>query len=99
LRRALGDLYGITECLEGLAEVAVAQQHLHQAARLLGTAEALRGELGAPLSPREQARVARHVSTVRTGLGAAAFGAAWAAGQTTALAHTSTSNVACPKSP
>jgi predicted ATPase/DNA-binding winged helix-turn-helix (wHTH) protein len=98
LRRALGDLYGIAECLEGLADVAVAQQSLYQAAQFLGAAEALRAELGAPLSPREQARVARHVSTVRAGLGDAAFGAAWAAGQTTALAHTSASNTACPKS-
>jgi predicted ATPase/DNA-binding winged helix-turn-helix (wHTH) protein len=97
LRRALGDLYGIAECLEGLAEVAVAQQHLHQAAQLLGAAAALRAELGAPLSPREQARIARHVSTVRAGLGDAAFGAAWAAGQTTVLAHTSAPDAACPR--
>ncbi|HEY7494801.1 MAG TPA: hypothetical protein VIH59_27335, partial [Candidatus Tectomicrobia bacterium] len=92
-------LYGIAECLESLAEIAVAQQHLHQAARLLGAAEALRGDLGAPLAPREQARVARHVATVRTGLGAAAFGAAWTAGQTTARTHTNTSHAACSKSP
>jgi hypothetical protein len=83
LRRALGDLHGIAECLEGLADVAVAQQHLHQAAQLLGAAEALRAKIGAPLSPREQAKVAQHVSTVRARLGDAAFGAAWAAGQTT----------------
>jgi DNA-binding winged helix-turn-helix (wHTH) protein len=83
LRRALGDLHGIAECLEGLADVAVAQQHLHQAAQLLGAAEALRAKIGAPLSPREQTRVARHVSTVRARLGDAAFGAAWAAGQMT----------------
>ena len=99
LRRALGDLHGIAECLEGLADVAVAQQHLPQAAQLLGAAEALRAELGAPLSSREQARVARHVSTVRAGLGAAAFGAAWAARQTAALAYTSASHAACPRSP
>ena len=96
LRRALGDLHGIAECLEGLAEVAVAQQHLHQAAQLLGAAEALRAELGAPLSPREQARVARHVSTVRAGLGDAAFGAAWAAGQTTALSPHGVPRKSCP---
>ena len=76
LRRVLGDFHGIAECLEGLAEVAVAQQRLAQAAHLLGAAAALRTELGAPLSPREQARVARHVSLVRAGLGAAALGAA-----------------------
>ena len=85
LRRALGDLQGIAECLEGLAEVAVAQQHLDRAAQLLGAVEALRATIGAPLSPREQARVARHVSAARAGLGDAAFGAAWAAGQRTVL--------------
>lgn len=87
LRRALGDRHGIAECLEGLAEGAVAQRHLGQAAQLLGAAEALRATIGAPLSPREQARVAQHVSMVRAGLGDAAFGAAWVAGQTTELAH------------
>jgi predicted ATPase len=97
LRQALGDLYGIAECLEGLADVAVAQQSLHQAAQLLGEAEALRAALGAPLAPREQARVARHVSTVRAGLDAATFGTAWAAGQTTALARTSASNITQPQ--
>ena len=89
LRRALEDIYGIAECLEGLAEVAVAQQHLPQAAQFLGAAAALRTAIGAPLSPREQARIARHMSTVRAGLGDAAFGAAWTAGQTTAMAPTS----------
>jgi predicted ATPase/DNA-binding winged helix-turn-helix (wHTH) protein len=85
LRRALGDLQGIVECLEGLAEVAVAQPHLDRAAQLLGAAEALRATIGAPLPPRQQARVARHASAARAGLGEAAFGAAWAAGQTTTL--------------
>jgi predicted ATPase/DNA-binding winged helix-turn-helix (wHTH) protein len=99
LRRALGDLHGIAECLESLADVAVMLQHLHQAAQLLGTAEALRTELGAPLSPREQARVAQHRSTVRAGLGDAAFGAAWAAGLTTARIHSRASNAACLSSP
>jgi predicted ATPase/DNA-binding winged helix-turn-helix (wHTH) protein len=99
LCRALGDLHGIAECLESLAEVAVAQQHLHRAARFLGAAGALRVKLGAHLSPREQSRVVQHMTTVRAGLGDAAFSAAWTAGQTAALAHTSTSHAACSKPP
>jgi hypothetical protein len=39
------------------------------------------------------------VTMLRAGLGDTAFGAAWTAGQMTALAHTSTSNAACSKSP
>ena len=99
LRRALGDLHGMAECLEGFADIAVAQRHLNQAAQFLGAAEALRARIGAPLSPRQRARIARHVSAVRVGLGDAAFGAAWAAGQTMALAHTSVSGAVWPRSP
>ena len=57
LCRELGDKHGLAECLEGLAGVAVAQQHLERAARLLGAAAALREAIGAPLSPREQCPV------------------------------------------
>jgi predicted ATPase/DNA-binding winged helix-turn-helix (wHTH) protein len=89
LRRALGDIHGIAECFEGLAEVAGAQRHWDRMAQLLGAAEVLRTTMGAPLTLREQARVARHVSAVRAGLGDTAFGAAWVAGQTMALEHAS----------
>ena len=85
LRTALEDKHGMAECCEGLAVIAGAQRHLEQAARLLGAAEALRATIGAPLSPHERARVEHHVSVARAGLGATVFGAAWAAGQATAL--------------
>jgi predicted ATPase/DNA-binding winged helix-turn-helix (wHTH) protein len=85
LRTALEDKHGMAECFEGMAEIAGAQHYLERSARLLGAAETLRATIGAPLSPRERARVERHVSVARAGLGDAVFGAAWAAGQTTAL--------------
>ena len=81
LRRELGNKHGLAECLEGLAGVAVAQRQLERAARLLGAAETLREATGAPLSPRERVRYDRDVSTVRAGLGEAAFAAAWATGK------------------
>jgi hypothetical protein len=90
LRRELGNTHGLAECLEGLAGVAVAQQHLDRAARLLGAAAALREAIGAPLSPREQARYERDLSAARAGLGEVAFAAAWATGQATPLEHVST---------
>jgi len=83
LCRELGDKHGLAECLEGLAGMAVAQQHLERAARLLGAAETLREAIGAPLSSRERVRYDRDVSAMRAGLGEAAFAAAWAAGKAT----------------
>jgi hypothetical protein len=87
LRRALGDNHGMAECCEGLARVAVAQQHLEYAAQLLGAAAALREVSGAPLAPRERVWYAHEVATVRTGLGEAAFAAAWAMGTATPSAY------------
>src|SRR5207249_7776045 len=59
LCRELEDKYSLAECFEGLAGVAVAQQQLERAARLLGAAAALREAIGAPLSPRERVRYDR----------------------------------------
>jgi hypothetical protein len=81
LCRALGNKHSLAQCLEGLAGVAVAQQQLEHAARLLGAAEALRETIGIPLSPHERVRYDRDVAAMRTGLGAAALSAAWATGR------------------
>jgi hypothetical protein len=81
LCRELGDKHGLAECLEGLAEVAVAQRQLERTAWLLGAAESLRTATGAPLSPCERVRYDRGVSTVRAGLGEAAFAVAWTTGK------------------
>ena len=78
--------------LEGLAGVAVAQDQAERAARLCGTAAALRTLIGAPVSPPERARSDRHVSAARAALGDAGFAAAWAAGQTEAQEYVMASN-------
>jgi hypothetical protein len=85
LCRELGDKHGLAECLEGLAGVAIAQQHLEYAARLLGAAAVWREAIGAPLSPREQTRYDRDMSAVRADLDEAALAAAWATGQVAPL--------------
>jgi predicted ATPase/class 3 adenylate cyclase/tetratricopeptide (TPR) repeat protein len=71
-------------CLEGLADVATAQGEFTRAARLLGTAGALRAARGTPLPPVDRAVYERSVAAARTHLGRQAFAAAWAEGRTMA---------------
>jgi predicted ATPase/class 3 adenylate cyclase/tetratricopeptide (TPR) repeat protein len=78
-----GDSKGlIPSCLEGLADVVAAQGEFTWAARLLGTAEALREVLGTPLPPVDRAAYERSVAATRAQLGGQAFAAAWAEGRT-----------------
>src|SRR2546423_203545 len=78
-----GDYKGlIPSCLEGLAGVVAAQGEVSRAARLLGTAEALREALGTPLPPVERAAYERSVAATRAQLGEKTFAAAWARGRT-----------------
>jgi predicted ATPase len=80
-----GDGIAAAGCLEGLAAtLGRSPAQLEQAARLLGTAHALREELGGPVPPAELARYDRDVDRVREGLGEHAFTAAWEAGRATA---------------
>jgi predicted ATPase/class 3 adenylate cyclase len=72
----------IPSCLEGLADVAVAQGEFTWAARFLGTAEALREALGTPLPPVDRTAYERSVAAIRAQLGEQAFAAAWAEGRT-----------------
>ena len=80
----LGDRLGVARGLEGLA-AAAAGSRPHQTARLLGAAEALRESLGTPLPPGERAVHDRRVAEAHARLGAAAFAAAWGAGQALSL--------------
>jgi hypothetical protein len=78
-----GDSKGlIPSCLEGLADVVAAQGEFTWAARLLGTAEALREALGTPLPPVDRAAYEHLVAATRAQLGGQAFAAAWAEGRT-----------------
>jgi hypothetical protein len=56
-----------------------------RAARLLGSAEALRHAANSPLPPPERAQLDQLQAVVRSALGDAAFRAAWAAGQSLTL--------------
>ena len=82
IQRAQGDRARIAPALEGLAEVAVAFSMPGRAARLLGVAERLREDIGAPRSPVERPQYDRAVSAARAGLGDdATFDTAWREGR------------------
>jgi non-specific serine/threonine protein kinase len=87
-RRDLGERPGIAECLDGLAAVAAQgdrQQDARRAARLLGAADALRAEIGAPLAPGEQPRRAAVARSASARLGRKPFAAAWETGKALGL--------------
>jgi predicted ATPase/DNA-binding SARP family transcriptional activator len=81
-----GDRVATAECLEGLAAtLADAPDEREEAARLFGTAHALREAAGAPVPPAELSGYERDVNGVRSGLREAAFTRAWDAGRVAAV--------------
>jgi predicted ATPase/class 3 adenylate cyclase len=81
IRREIGDRRGIAYALEGFAALASAQEQPERAARLWGAEEALREEMGAPLSPSEREEYDRKIAEARAALGEDAFSAAWMEGR------------------
>jgi predicted ATPase/DNA-binding SARP family transcriptional activator len=77
VRRQLGDRAGVAECLDGFATVEERRGDATSAARLLGTAEALRAQLGAARPASDELRIA----ALRARIGAETFATAWTAGQ------------------
>jgi non-specific serine/threonine protein kinase len=73
------------ECLHGLASLACVAQQYERAARLFGAANQLRDALSLRSKPADQECYDHHAATTRTGLGEAAFAAAWAEGQAMTL--------------
>ncbi|MDQ4090284.1 MAG: tetratricopeptide repeat protein [Actinomycetota bacterium] len=73
---ALRNRLGVVEVLELHARSAVARSRYSSAARLLGTAAAIRDAIGAPVPPHRQAEFARTEEIVRCHLGAAEVAAA-----------------------
>jgi len=71
MHRDQGDRLGIIKSLEGLADVLAATSQLDRAARLLGAAERLRSEIGAPRTPQETTTVDACTARLREGLGGA----------------------------
>ncbi len=85
--RELRDARGSISDLEELGLLAAAQGQAARAARLLGAADALRANIGAPLSPSEHAfyDYDHHVAGIAAALGQEAFTAAWAEGRAMTL--------------
>jgi predicted ATPase len=78
----------ITTGLDGLAEIALAQENLQRAARLLGASAQVLSSVGAtpmPLPPRLRAERERVIAHVRQALGEEAWEAAFAAGEALSL--------------
>jgi predicted ATPase/class 3 adenylate cyclase/Tfp pilus assembly protein PilF len=83
IERELGYRRGIAYALEGLAAVGAALGRSLRAARIWGTAERLREEIGSPLPPNERPRHDRRAAAARATLGDdAAFDHAWQEGRT-----------------
>jgi non-specific serine/threonine protein kinase len=80
------NLWNVTECLEGLARVAMARGRAEDAARLFGAADARHDEMGAPVSPTFGAYVEPTLAAIRDALGEAGFAAAWREGRALSLA-------------
>jgi DNA-binding CsgD family transcriptional regulator/tetratricopeptide (TPR) repeat protein len=80
-----GYKYGLIEGLTGLAEVASLFDQPEQAARLLGTVEALREANDIKLSPLRRAEYERTVEGIRAHLDNATFAKAWKEGRAMTL--------------
>jgi tetratricopeptide (TPR) repeat protein len=83
----LGMRRGQAICLEGLAQVASAQEHMERAARLMGAAAHLRHTLTTPLSPSERIAHNEGCARARAELGDQGFAVAWGAGESMPLDH------------
>jgi predicted ATPase/class 3 adenylate cyclase len=80
LIREVGDWEWVAYSLDSFAVLAGAKAQRKRAARLWGAAEALRKSIGTPLHPTERPDYDRSVAAVRSQLGEAEWGAAFAQG-------------------
>ncbi|HEX5414878.1 MAG TPA: tetratricopeptide repeat protein [Chloroflexota bacterium] len=85
LRQETGEKEGIATALEGLAAVAGMQGQSVSAARLSGSAEALRTLLGAPLTPIDRPSYQQTIAALRAQLGESTFRKAWTEGHAMTL--------------
>jgi predicted ATPase/DNA-binding SARP family transcriptional activator len=83
--RELGDRSGMAAALAGLAGVIGLQGQAEQAARLFGAAYAARAAMRVPFIVPDRLDYERGLAAIRAQLGAIAFDAAWALGQTLSL--------------
>lgn len=77
----LGNRHGAILAIEGLAGLAATKEDAQKGACLLGAADALRKEVGAPLSPAERADHERNLDAIRVSMSEEAFSIAWRKGQ------------------
>src|SRR5262249_32356498 len=90
IRLDTGDAGGSAWCLEKLAEAALLEgqaasagqrgAYFQRAARVLGSAAAVRARLNAAMDDADRPDYERHQATLRAALGDDAFAVAWAAG-------------------
>jgi len=71
IRHGLEDTRGLAESFEGLAGLLLATGEHERSAKLLGAAQAIRNEVGAPLSPADQGDVEDIKLALETELGSA----------------------------
>ena len=83
--RDLGDKQGVSDCLAGLAGVAIQSGQPEKGARLLGACEKLRQEIGATWWPANHIAYKRHLSRAHEQLNDETFNAAREAGRTLSL--------------
>jgi non-specific serine/threonine protein kinase len=77
----LGELWGVAECLEGVAGVAVDAGQFERAAQLFGSAAAVRTAVGYRIAPPRVAKQAQELEKLRMALGPHRFEAAWRTGR------------------
>jgi non-specific serine/threonine protein kinase len=82
LARAVGHLWGMSESLRKLAELALVQGHPERAAQLMGASEALREADPVMLPPYPVRAYEDSVAALRSVLGSEALTTAWTQGQT-----------------
>jgi len=79
----LGNRAGIARCLDRLAGILAPGGQPHAAARLFGSAAAVRRSIGSALHPEEQAALEKDLAVTRGLLSPEDFEVAWAAGELT----------------
>jgi len=85
LFQKVGATWGIAECLEAVAGLAVATGKRERAVRLFGCAAALRENIGLRLAPRIASKLEEALTGLRAALGTSRFEAEWQAGRTLSL--------------
>jgi DNA-binding CsgD family transcriptional regulator/tetratricopeptide (TPR) repeat protein len=91
LRQAAGDVRGQIECLEGIAEMALALAEPETSARIMSVARAHRSAIAVPPRPTDSARHERTIRATRASISATEFATRWAEGKRLSLDAVSTS--------